>query len=344
MAETDYSKGGILDILPGKTLKIDKSERNLYFLSENSAVTILTDFRQKGYRREMVFSLDEDNHIIEFVPIGAKFMLVGSKNGTVCLVSLDFQGNHEILSQMNLNNHRSDDKRNRLLISSIKIDLSLTWAVVNTYTGFVQRKIHSVFLIKISKSGKMILTCMKRFPDKVPLKSWFMDSSLLFRMSHLPFMFTYQSSPLNYFRIYNFKYNAKSALSPEDQFSKIVNMHHFLSIPIQIVKLSHIEEYNGKLWMIDYNGKIVIVDFLFDSEDVKNMSDKEIKRVNLEFGVDVGDEPDELKNGKEIMMKMGKEGDRNGRTLEFVKNALEYSLDFKVNLAENGIFVFLIVV
>lgn len=255
-------------IFPGKSLKKDLEENNLFVQNSNSSIIIFTNIMQKGYKQKVEIDDVGFDHIYEFVPLGHDKILVVGAKGEITLIKYlgDFCTNENCRCSNNRESVSTEDKIKcgitcgvqeldftnlfvstgevfeKMEISSIVVSKNKEYIVVSSHchsTGTKRR----LYLVKLGKNFNSIKPVqIKRYEDEEKPRSAYMATNMSYSVLGYPLFVAFEHCPNG---------------SLVSYFIKDDKLVHFKTIEnYSAGYIFTCDFFDEKIWTIDSEGEI----------------------------------------------------------------------------------------
>lgn len=253
-------------IFPGKSLKKDINEHNLFVQNSNSSIVIFTRIMQKGYKQKIEIDDVGFDQIYEFIPIGHDRVLVVGAKGELSLIKYlgDFCSNENCRCSNNKPCGRESKVKcgincgvqeldftnlfvsngevfEEMEISSITVSEDFQIAVVASHchsTGMKKR----LYMVELKNSESLKLLEIKKYEGDLKQRSAYMAMNMSYNVHNFPLLICYEHCPsgnLVSYTLENFKFKP---------YKVIENFSTGYIFTCEI--------FEGMIWTIDSEGEI----------------------------------------------------------------------------------------
>lgn len=255
-------------IFPGKSLKKDILENNLFVQNSNSSIVIFTRIMQKGYKQKIEIDDVGFDQIYEFVPIGDdKIIVIGAKGEMTLIKYLgDFCSDENCRCS---NNNQVDNKNpdkikcgincgvqeldftnlfvangevfEKMEISSIAVSENMQYAAVAAHCHLTGTK-KRLYLIRLKNQESMKTVEIKKYESQEKQRSAYMAMNLSYNIKGHPLLVAFEHCP---------KGSMISYLIQDEAFVPFWSIEQFSTGYIFTSDF-----FNDRIWTIDSEGQI----------------------------------------------------------------------------------------
>lgn len=252
---------------PGKNIRKDDEENNLYVLTGNNDITVYLDYQRNQFKTQIKIVEESVKDIIDFRPLEQdKLVVLGSK----CELSI-FRFNK--FSQVKIAEFmlsRAEENNRPIEAASLVICPRSVYVVVSAHDFFNGSK-KRLYLLKIGPGFKFQLLTIKQYPNDEPDRNSYITMSMDFYLNNRPMLLCYENSSSGQVIAYLIENERFEIFQVFDRF-----MSHYCYFSTV---------YSNNIWSIDNSGKIrclqivkendLLHDFTIDLEMRSTLKDED---------------------------------------------------------------------
>lgn len=249
---------------PGKNIRKDDEEKNLYVLTDEQEVSVFLDFESNDFRKKIGVFEENISTINDFRPLESdKLLLMGSKGEIVIHRFNKFSSKK--LTEFYID--QIEPKNHPLEAACVVICPRSTFVVVsahNFYNGSKRR----LYLLNINEEYQINLLTIKQYQNTEPERNSYITMNLDFYINDQPLLLCYENSSSGQVIAYIIKNNRFEVFQIFDRF-----MSHYCYFSTV---------YSNNIWSIDNSGKIRCLQIVKENELFKEENNLEMRSSNFE--------------------------------------------------------------